>query len=94
MMAGMILDEIKQRGGKPTASQSKPRGASRNRYESISASLMEHGAEDVMDARIRRLSSGDSAEPDLLVRGTSSGTGVMEYVPLDKEENELLKEYG
>ena len=91
MMAGMILDEIKQRGGNPTASQSKPRGASRNRYESISASLMEHGAEDVLDARIRRLSSGDSAEPDLLVRGTSSGTGVMEYVPLDKEENELLK---
>ena len=91
MMAGMILDEIKQRRSNPTASQSKPRGASRNRYESISASLMEHGAEDVLDARIRRLSSGDSAEPDLLVRGTSSGTGVMEYVPLDKEENELLK---
>ena len=93
MMTGMILDEIKQRRGKPTSSQeeSKPRGASRNRYESISASLMEHGAQDVLDARIRRLSSGEDAEPDLLVRGTSSGTGVMEYVPLDKEENELLK---
>ncbi len=88
VIAGMILDELQQKTTKKV--KSKPRGASRNRYESISASLMEHGAQDVLDARVRQLSS-ESLEPDLLVRGTSSGTGVMEYVPLSHEEENEFK---
>lgn len=90
MILGMILDDIEQRRLKPV--QQKPRGASRNRYESISASLMEHGAEDVMDARMRKGTSDSTTDPDLMIRATSSGTGVMEYVPLDKEEKEIVKQ--